>query len=105
MSKNMVLDSIHHLAICVADLESSISWYQTSINCELIYRDKSHAVLRLKNLDLHLVLPSSEQPHFAILREDAATLGELSTHPMGFESTVISDPSGNIVEVVKLDCL
>lgn len=97
----MSLDSIHHIALHVADLEVATKWYETSFKCERLYADRSQAVLQFHNIQLVLVLPSSEQPHVAFLKENAETFGELFPTKTGESSTVVSDPTGNIVELVK----
>ena len=93
-------DTIDHVAITVADLDSAVNWYLTSFSCELEYRDKQQAVLRFANIKLSLVLPSFQQNHIAFIRSDADTLGELREQADGTVSTFIADASGNLIEVV-----
>ena len=99
--ENDKLDSIHHLALNVADIERSINWYQTSFKCKVIYQDKTQAVLEFANVRLALVLPSLEPVHISFARKDAKTLGTLRERAMGINSTFISDPTGNVVEIVE----
>lgn len=94
------MDSIHHIAIHVADLARAVHWYTTSFECEVSYQDKTQAVLEFANCKLVLVLPSQQPPHVAFPRRDASTLGELLLRPDGLYSTYLSDPTGNVVEVI-----
>lgn len=95
------LDAIHHLAINVADLDKATRWYQTSFRCALVRREKTVAVLQFENLCLTLVLPNTQPPHLAFMREDADALGELRLQPDGVRSCFVSDPTGNLIEVIK----
>lgn len=99
--ENNNLDFVHHLAINVADIERSINWYQKSFNCKVVYQDKTQAVLEFANVRLVLVLPSLEPVHLGFTRKDAKTLGTLRERAMGINSTFISDPTGNVVEIIE----
>ncbi len=101
MNENRPLTTIHHLALNVASLEKSIQWYQTSFDCEVVYQDKTLAVLQFANIRLALTMPSLEPAHVAFEREDAQTLGELRARPDGVQSTFLADPTGNVIEIVK----
>ena len=91
---NKNLDQLHHVSINVADIESSVNWYKTSFNCDIIKIATTFAMIEFNNIILTLVLPSQNPPHIAIEREDAETLGELRIQNEGLSSTFISDPSG-----------
>ena len=95
------LDSIHHIAITVADIEQSLRWYQSSFRCQVLFQDTTKVVLQFANVKVTLVLPSQQQPHVAYIRDDAETLGELRSGPEGALSTFIADPTGNPVEIVS----
>lgn len=95
------LDCIHHVAIHVSDVAKAVKWYQTSFACELVYSDKTQAVLQFGNIRLALVLPNTDPPHLAFERPDAGTLGELRTRADGLRSTFLADSTGNLVEIVQ----
>lgn len=97
------LSSLHHIALPVADLESSVRWYMTSFSCEVIYQDKIQAILQFENIKLSLVLPSHQPFHLAFPRTDANTLGEITKRQDGTLSTYVSDPTGNVVEVLQIE--
>lgn len=94
------LSKVHHIAITVADLKRSVKWYMTSFNCRPIFESPQEVVLAFANIHLSLVLPSHEQPHVAFERSDANTLGELRERKNGVFSTFLSDPTGNMVEII-----
>lgn len=96
------LSEIDHVVIMVADLETSITWYQTSFCCELLYKAKTLAILQFANTKIILSLPSEQRPHLGILKEDANLFGEVSEQTDLCHSTFIADPSGNPVELVQI---
>ncbi len=96
------LDHIHHLALQVDDIESSITWYRENFLCEIAYQDDSWALLNFDNLSLALVLPNQHPPHFAITRNDPQIFGQPRVHRDGTSSVYIKDPTGNNVEILKL---
>ena len=93
-------DSLHHVAINAADINSSIAWYTSSFNCSVKSKSETHAILSFENLDLVLVLPSQETAHIAFVRDDADTLGELRQQKDGTKSVFVADPTGNPIEIV-----
>ncbi len=97
---NNTLDEIDHFAINVADIERSIKWYQNSFKCEVVFQNNTQAVLKFANVRLTLVLPSSEKSHISVYKDDAASLGTLRLRDDGLMTTFISDPTGNMVELV-----
>jgi catechol 2,3-dioxygenase-like lactoylglutathione lyase family enzyme len=95
------LSPVHHLAVNVSDIPRAVKWYQSSFRCEVIFQDKTQAVLQFANIRLQLVLPSMEQPHLGFIRDDAATLGELRERGDGSRSTFLADSSGNMIEIIE----
>ena len=102
---NSSLDTIHHVAIAVADIEESLRWYKSSFSCEVSYRDATQAILQFANVRLVLVLPSQERTHVGYVRDDAETLGELFEQKDGTFATFVADPSGNPVKIVSSDSI
>ena len=99
------LDSIDHVAIQVSDIDASIEWYQTSFACKLIERTPTSAMIQFANIRLSLVLPSIQQRHLAFEKSDADTYGPLSEQTDGRQSTMVADPTGNVIELIQLDAL
>ena len=101
MSEASSLDTLRHVTLSVANIEDSIAWYTSSFSCEVVSQTARKAVLKFNNVMLVLVLPSSELSHIAFLKDDAETFGELKERGDGIRSTYVSDPSGNLVKLVK----
>lgn len=98
---SQVLDSLHHIALTVADIEQSVEWYTTSFHCEVLYHERTEAMIQFDNIRLQLFLPSQQPPHIACVRSDAKTFGELREHRDGMQSTFVADPTGNVVELIQ----
>lgn len=94
------LDSLHHVAIPVADLKRAIQWYATSFRCEVIFEEETQAILQFSNVRIVLVMPSQQPPHVAFPKVDAHRFGELMVRKDGTISTYLSDPTGNVVELI-----
>lgn len=99
------LTTIHHVTIQVANIPQALAWYRSSFDCEVLFEDVREAILQFENIRLCLSLPNTQQRHVAFVRDDAATLGELFTQADGIRSTLLSDPSGNVVEIVASESL
>jgi len=97
----MQLDKIDHIGINVSDIESSVNWYTSSFECEVIRKEKTFAVLQFENLKLVLSLPSLERGHIGYFKPDASSFGEVRPMIDGSNGTYIADPTGNIVELVE----
>ena len=96
-------DTVGHVAINVANLEQAVHWYTTSFSCEVISRSPKRVILQFANVRVSLVLPSLEPPHIAFCKSDAASFGELTDRGDGAPSTLLSDPTGNIVKLFSTD--
>jgi catechol 2,3-dioxygenase-like lactoylglutathione lyase family enzyme len=100
-SSTVGLDSIHHVAIPVTDLESTVSWYLENFASRLLYQDKTWALLEFANTRLAFVVPEQHPAHVAFERPDAERFGPLTGHRDGTRSTYVEDPSGNAVEILE----
>jgi len=96
------LDTLHHIAIQVADIAKAIDWYTENYTCEIDYQDDSWALLKFANTSLALVLPEQHPYHFAIVTDKIDTYGKPVPHRDGTSSVYIKDPDGNTVEMLKL---
>ena len=99
MSKDE-LSAVDHITLSVADIEQTVKWYQSSFDCEVVFQNTTQALLRFQNIDLALALPSQQQPHLGFVKSDANTYGELLDQADGRKSTFVSDPAGNVVELI-----
>ncbi|PPD33277.1 MAG: glyoxalase [Methylomonas sp.] len=96
------MDTIHHIAIQVSDLPSTLAWYKNQYDVKVVYEDETWALIQFANVALALVLPDQHPPHFAIVSEHAERFGPLKTHRDGTASVYINDPAGNCIEILKL---
>lgn len=95
------MDTLHHIAIQVTEIEATISWYQTIFDFSIEYQDQTWALLKFENISIALVLAEQHPPHLAFYKEDADRYGPLTPHRDGTESVYLSDPSGNFVEILR----
>ncbi|WFP48727.1 VOC family protein [Methylomonas sp. EFPC3] len=96
------MDTIHHIAIQVDDIQQSVDWYTSRYQVRVAYQDQTWALLQFANVALALVLPNQHPPHFAIVSEHAEDYGPLRTHRDGTASVYIQDPAGNQIEMIRL---
>lgn len=101
MSMTPPLDKIHHLALSVSNITTSVAWYRQKFNCEITYQDETWALLRFANVSMALVIPDQHPPHVGVLHANAAEFGPLTTHRDGTRSVYIPDPDGNMIEVME----
>ncbi len=93
---------LHHVAIVVKDIATSVTFYTLTFDAEVIYEDKTWALLSLNSkTKIALVLENQHPPHIAIVT-DIATIcaSELKTHRDGMRYKYIKDPSGNVIEIL-----
>ena len=95
------LNLVDHIALNVADISRAVHWYTTSFNCKLVYQNASEAMIQFGNIRLQLILPSQVPQHIALRRPDAGSFGELRESQAGFVSTFVSDPTGNMIEIIN----
>jgi extradiol dioxygenase family protein len=96
------MDTIHHIAIQVSDIEETLYWYKSNFDVIISYQDRTWALIEFENVSLALVMPDQHPSHFAILDKQAEKHGHLVMHRDGTQSVYIQDPSGNAVEMLKL---
>jgi catechol 2,3-dioxygenase-like lactoylglutathione lyase family enzyme len=99
--KPKTLQSLHHVAISVDDIDRAVEWYISRFACELIYRDATWALLKFANIHLALVIPEQHPPHIALMDPQAADYGPLTLHRDGTRSIYIQDSEGNQVEIMQ----
>ena len=101
MKRDQKLDSIHHVAIVVDDVDRAIRWYQSNLQTSLVYADDSWAMLAFENISLALVKAEQHPPHLAVEYEQADQYGPLKRHRDGTESIYIKDSEGNSIELLR----
>ena len=95
------MDTLHHVAFQVDDIDEAIAWYCAQFDVVPAYQDDTWALLEFANIRLALVKPDQHPPHIAVARGDAEAFGPLTVHRDGTASTYVRDPAGNIVEVLQ----
>jgi catechol 2,3-dioxygenase-like lactoylglutathione lyase family enzyme len=101
MSTENKLDTLHHAAIRVKDVQAAVDWYTQRFRCNVEYQDASWAMLAFDNVRLAFVIAEQHPPHIAIVGDPAA-FGEPKLHRDGTSSVYIKDPNNNNVEVMAL---
>ena len=95
------LDTLHHAALRVKDVNKAVEWYRQRFCCEVEYQDATWAMLKFANVRLAFVLEKQHPPHIALLGEPA-DFGTPTTHRDGTSSVYLKDPDGNNVEILAL---
>ena len=94
----MILD---HIAITVADIKASVSWYKHHLNAEVAYVDDTWAMLKLGNTKLALTIASQHPPHLAFAVDSVEKIPSPDgTHRDGSVYQYIKDLDGNTIEYV-----
>ena len=94
------LDEVDHIAVPVDDIGTAVSWYRDNFTCEELYCDSSWALLQFRNVKLALVLPTQHPGHFALTGTKCSAPGEVVRHRDGTESSYMSDPWSNVIEIM-----
>ena len=99
------MDSIHHVAVTVENIERAIAWYKARFTFEVTWQDESWALLAFDNIALALVRPQQHPPHVAFITKELDTFGAPVRHRDGTASVYIEDSEGNTVEMLSVpDC-
>ena len=92
---------LHHVGIVVKNTKHSVAWYTTKFNCKTEYMDDSWAMLLFPEGGyLALVTDTQHPPHFCLETPNAQSYGELKEHRDGTRTSYITDPDGNVVELL-----
>jgi catechol 2,3-dioxygenase-like lactoylglutathione lyase family enzyme len=97
------MEKLHHIAVPVENIAEAINWYTDKFEITVNYSDDTWASLQFENIALALVIPGQHPPHIAVEKLDAERFGPLTKHRDGTASTYLSDPWGNIVEILNID--
>lgn len=99
--KQPKLDTLHHLAITVSELQETLDWYSKQFRYTIKYQGETWALVEFANISLAFVIAEQHPPHFAVIGDPAA-FGEPQQHRDGTRSVYLKDPSGNKVEILAL---
>ena len=95
------LSQVDHVAIQTTNIKSTISWYENYFSCEIIFEDKTWALLKFKNINIALVNPNEHPPHIAFKVDNIFKHGKPSTHRDGVNYIYKKDDFGNVFELVE----
>lgn len=96
------LDTIHHTALQVENIDKAVSWYTSRFSCHVAYQDDSWAQLDFANTSIALVLPKDHPYHVAVLTDDLSPYGHPTPHRDGTQSVYIKDQDRNTIEMLTL---
>ena len=96
---------LHHTAIQVKDIKTSVDFYVLTFDAKVLHEDSTWALLSLNTeTKLALVLPSEHPRHIAIVSKLASAYQyEFEEHRDGIKYKYIKDPSGNVIELLDPD--
>ncbi len=92
---------LDHVALVVKNPRESADWYVKNLSATIEYIDDTWAMLRVGDNKIALTIKSQHPPHIAFsmldLPEDRKAY---KTHRDGSHYLYISDPDGNIIELI-----
>lgn len=92
---------LHHTAIQVNDIISSINFYEDMFNVKVLYQDNTWALLDCGGSKLSLVIEGEHPQHIAFVTPLAQEYQKnMQGHRDGTVSCYVKDPSGNILELI-----
>lgn len=96
-----------HVAVPSTDIARSVDWYVRRFAAQVLYQDKTWAMLRVGGTKLAIVTPTQHPPHVAVelTAEELAEASEaagvpIDTHRDGSRGIYVHDPFGNAVELI-----
>ena len=98
----MKVDKLDHVAINVADIQKSISWYVENLHAQVEYQDETWAMLDIAGSKLALTISNQHPPHIAFSVENIEDVDyEKHFHRDGSEYCYIRDVDGNTIELIS----
>ena len=95
------MDKIDHIAIQTKNINESVIWYTKIFSCDVLFQDKTWALLEFNNIKLALVVPEQHPPHIAVKRRNLEKYGNPVKHRDGSESVYINSPDKNVFELIR----
>jgi len=93
-------DRVRHVTLPVDDLDRAVRWYTRTFRCELVIQEGDRAVLAFDGSEVHLVAAGRDAPRLTVQRPDVAGMGPSTRRPDGVRGLHLTDPWGNVIEVV-----
>jgi len=90
-----------HIALSVKDIDTSVDWYERSLQASVLYKDETWAMLEVGGIKLALTVFTQHPPHIAFAVGDIKELGaQYREHRDGSCYVYKCDPDGNTVELI-----
>ena len=99
--------NLHHIAFVSSDIEKSVEWYKEKWDANLIYKDKTWALIEMAGTRIAFV-KDHHPPHvgFEVDRsfiDEHAQDFDFKFHRDGSKYSYIKDPDGNVIEILSWD--
>ena len=94
---------LDHIAVCVNDIEESITWYKDNFNARVTYCDSTWAMLDVHGTQIALTMPEEHPAHIAFSVDsfsEHVSEEEINTHRDKSKYVYLKDPSGNTIELI-----
>jgi len=96
---------LDHVAIRVSNINKSLSWYRENFNCDIIYEDRTWAMIKIGDTKIAMTLGDSHPPHIAFKIEDMKHFpcipSNIKEHRDKSKYYYQSDPDGNVIEWIN----
>ena len=102
-----LVSELDHIAIQVTSIKEAVDWYKKKVSAEVIYEDKTWALIDVFNTKIALVRPEDHPTHIAFKTEHLKLIREnlddcdWGKHRDGSEYVYLKDPFGNAIEWIK----
>ena len=91
-----------HAALISADISRSVKWYCKNLNAQVLYEDKSWALVECNGTKIAFVTKGDHSAHLAFSADSTEMFpckpDEVGKHRDGSSYYYGSDPDGNIIE-------
>ena len=99
------MKTVDHIAILVENLTESQKWYEENCGAVLIFDDSKYKRMEMDNTTIALIDKRHyKHAHIGIIVENYGDLptngGEIVKHRDGTTGCYLSDPDGNVVELI-----
>ena len=93
---------LDHVAVVTKNPEASAKWYVENLSATIEYLDETWAMLKIGDKKLALTVAAQHPPHVAFEVDDLESYSRkgCKTHRDGSKYLYISDPDGNIIELI-----
>ena len=91
--------TLDHIAVNVENISQAVDWYCSNLSdvC-VLHMDDTWAMLEAGGAKIALTVPNQHKPHIAFRVDDPPE--GFSTHRDGSKFVYLSDPWGNVIEMI-----